>query len=87
MSFQRIYLLENGNSENSKSTLANPNNQPNKSSRMVDKLPQHCNAYLSYIQTSHCSNISSITKDTQYMKKNKKVKQFLDNWKNSHPVN
>ena len=79
MSSPNIYLLQNKTSENSMSTSSKPNNQLNKSSKMVDTLPQHFNSYPSYIQTSTYSNISSITKDKQYRETHEKNQQFLDN--------
>ena len=76
MSSQSIYLLENEKSENSKSISFRPNKQSNKSSRIVDKILQHFNSYLSYIKTSTCSNISSITKDKQFRKNHKRFRNY-----------
>ena len=50
--------------------------------RIANKNAQHFNLYPSIIQSSICSNISSLTKVKSFKKTKNKVKQFLNKWKN-----
>ena len=52
-------------------------------SKIVDIIPQHSNEYPSIIQTPLGSNISSLTKEKPFKKKNNKVENFLHKWKHS----
>jgi len=51
--------------------------------QIVDIIPHHPNEYPSIIQTSLGSNMSSLTKEKHFKKKNNKVENFLHKWKHS----
>ena len=63
-------------------TWTKPKFEQSLSLRIANKNPQHFNSYPSIIQSSICSNISSLTKVKSFKTTKNKVKQFLNKWKN-----